>query len=54
MKSSADKIKEKVLTEALVNKDFESFKLILNDVIDQQYSNIINARLNQQMGFENV
>lgn len=53
MKSSSDKIKEKVLTEALLNKDFDTFKLIFNDVVDQQYSTIIESRLNQQMGLKN-
>lgn len=54
MKSSSDKIKEKVLIESLINKDFDSFKLILGDVIDDQYASIVSTRVNQQMGLNNV
>lgn len=54
MKSNVDKIKEKVLLESLVNKDFESFNLVFNDVVNEQYNKLVNARVNQQMGFSNV
>ena len=54
MQSNVDKIKEKVLLESLVNKDFESFKHVFNDVVDDKYNSLVNMRVNQQMGLANV
>ena len=54
MNSSIDKIKEKMLLESLANKDFNAFKSVFNDVVNEQYSNIVNTRINQHMGIKNV
>jgi len=54
MQSNIEKVKEKVLLESLVNKDFDSFSNIFNDIINEQYETIVQNMVNSQMGISNV
>lgn len=54
MQSNIEKVKEKVLLESLVNKDFDSFSNIFNDIINEQYKTIVQNMVNSQMGISNV
>lgn len=54
MQSNIEKVKEKVLLESLVNKDFDSFSSIFNDIINEQYETIVQNMVNSQIGISNV
>lgn len=52
MSSASEKIREKILIESIVNRDMDSFVLLYNEVLEEQYNSIIKERFNELEGIK--